>query len=64
MKRYAVTITESLQRTVEAEANSPAEAEEIVEERWNKSQYILSAEDFTGVCFTAKAKQRDRSMER
>lgn len=64
MKTYEVTITETLQKTVEVEANSRTEAEELIKQRWKDSEYILDAEAFTGVTFQAKAKQRDRSYER
>ena len=35
MKTYEITITETLQKTVEVEANSREEAERRVEENWN-----------------------------
>ena len=40
MKTYEVTITETLQKTVEVEANSREEAERQVEENWNNSESI------------------------
>ena len=39
MKTYMVTITETMQKTVEVEANSREEAERMVEQRWNDSEY-------------------------
>lgn len=48
MKTYEVTITETLQKTVEVEANSREEAERQVEENWNDSEYILDADSFVG----------------
>ena len=38
MKTYVVTITETMQKTVEVEANSRVEAERMVEQRWNDSE--------------------------
>ena len=64
MKTYEVTITETLQKTVEVEANSKAEAQELVERKWNDSEYILDAEAFAGVDFDARAKERSRDYER
>ena len=62
MKTYEVTITETLQKTVEVEAASRAEAQELVERKWNDSEYILDAGNFTGADF--KAKRRGRDLER
>lgn len=64
MKTYQVTITETLQKTVEVEANSKEEAEELVERKWNDSEYILDAEAFVGVDFSAVCQQRSREYER
>ena len=62
MKTYAVTITET--KTVEIEANSKAEAEAMVEARWNDSEYILDADSFVGVDFSARSNERSRDYER
>lgn len=64
MKTYQVTITETLQKTVEVEANSKEKAEELVEIKWNDSEYILDAEAFVGVDFSAVSQQRSREYER
>ena len=64
MKTYQVTITETLQEMVEIEANSKEEAEALVEARWNDSEYILNADSFVGVDFSARAKERSRGQER
>lgn len=64
MKRYDVTITETMQMTVPIEAGSLAEAEEIAEANWNDSQYILDADYFVGADFKAKECVRDKGMER
>ena len=54
MKSYKVTITETLQLTVEIEAASREEAERQAEANWKNSDYILDAEHFKGVEFKAK----------
>jgi hypothetical protein len=64
MKTYKVTITEKLQMTVEVEAHDRTEAECLVEERWNDSDYILDADHFTGASFKAEPLQRERDYER
>lgn len=64
MKTYQVTITETLQKTVEIEANSQEEATALVERKWNDSEYILDAEAFVGVDFSPIPKQRNRDYER
>lgn len=64
MKTYAVTITETLQKTVEIEANSREEAESLVEARWNDSEYILDGDSFVGVDFSARSNERNRDYER
>ena len=64
MKNYDVTITETLQMTVQIEAESRAEAEEIAEENWNSSQYILDADYFKGADFKAVEHNKTRDLER
>ncbi len=58
------TITETLQKTVEVEANSRQEAERLVEKNWNDSEYILDADSFVGVDFSARTNERSRDYER
>ena len=55
---------ETLQKTVEVEANSREEAERQVEENWNNSEYILDADSFVGVDFSARTNERSRDYER
>lgn len=62
MKEFDVTITETLKMTVTVEADSQLEAEQLVSDRWNNSEYILDAENFIGADF--KAKRRGRDLER
>lgn len=64
MKMYDVMITETLQMTVPIEAESLAEAEQIAEENWNNSQYILDADHFVGADFKAKECVREKGLER
>ncbi|MEG0898400.1 MAG: DpnD/PcfM family protein [Oscillospiraceae bacterium] len=45
---YRVQITEYLQRTFTVEAGSEEEAIEIIEDRYDNSDIILDADDFTG----------------
>ena len=60
MKDYDVTITETLEMTVTVNAASRMEAEQLVNERWKKGDYILDADHFTGVNFKARDQNRDR----
>ena len=64
MKMYDVTVTETLQMTVPIEAESFAEAEQIAEDNWHRSQYILDADHFVGVDFKAKECVRDKGIGR
>ena len=64
MKSYEVTITETLQMTVEVEAATREQAQELVERKWNDSEYILDAVAFKGVDFSAREKERRRDYER
>ena len=43
--KYNVTITERLQRIVEVEAESPEDAQDIVEDMYYQQEIILDAED-------------------
>ena len=64
MKEFEVTITETLQKTVEVEASCLAEAEDLVRAAWKNGDYILDAEAFTGVTFRSAMKPRSRDQER
>lgn len=64
-KEYEVNIRETLEMKVTIEATSREEAEAIVERNWKKSEYILDADHFTGVEFSAKkVPERSRSEGR
>ena len=62
MKTYVVTITETMQKTVEVEASSHEEAERMVEQRWNDSEYDTG--HLVRVAFSARATERSRDHER
>lgn len=65
MKTYKVTIAETLEKVVEVEARNKAEAEQIVCGAWNDSEYVLDADDFARVNFTAEPAEKKReSYER
>ena len=54
MKKFEVTITETLKKKVEVEAKTQEEAEQIVNDEWYKGDHILDADCFAGVVFEAK----------
>lgn len=64
MKEYDVTITETLNMTVTVEAESQLEAEQMVSDNWSNQEYILDADNFTGVDFKARRHTRSRDIER
>lgn len=51
---YEVTITETLEMTVIIKASDKDEAEQTVSDNWRNSEYILDADNFTGVSFKAE----------
>ena len=53
MREFEVTITETLQMKVTVMAKDQCEAEEMVEGRWNDSEFILDANHFQGAKFDA-----------
>lgn len=63
MKKYKVTISETYKKTVEIEANSRDEAEEIVSDGWLHKEYSLDGDNFNGVKFNVK-EIKDRESER
>lgn len=64
MCEFEVTITETLKKTVTVEAESKLEAQQLVNEQWNRSEHVLDAEDFFGVEFEADyGKEADRSLD-
>lgn len=47
-KKYNIVITETLNKVVEAEASSLAEAVQIVDGKYRNSEIVLTADDFAG----------------
>ena len=65
LREYEVNIRETLEKRVTVEAESRAEAEAVAERNWRGGEYILDADCFTGVDFTAKrAPERGREEGR
>jgi hypothetical protein len=62
-KEFEVTITETLEMVVTVKAANRAEAEELVEEKWNESEYVLTADNFTGASFDAEPVKREHSRQ-
>lgn len=60
MKKFEVTITETLKKKVEVEAETQEEAEQIVTDEWYKGDHILDADNFTGVVFEAKENEPEK----
>lgn len=54
MKEFEVVITETLKKSVKVMADSLDEAQQKATDDWYKGEYILDADDFTGVNFEAK----------
>lgn len=60
MKKFEVTITETLKKKVEVEAETLEEAEQIVNDEWYKGDHILEADCFEGVVFEAREKEPEK----
>jgi hypothetical protein len=54
MREYKVKIKETLAMTVTVEAESAAQARDIVEQQWVNGEYILDADCFQGVVFMSR----------
>lgn len=54
MKKYKVTITETLEQEVEVEAESMEEALEVIEDRYCDSVYVLDYENYKETKFFAE----------
>ena len=61
MKEYEVSIVETLKKTVTVEAESPEDAKYQVQKAWGKGEYILDADDFSGLEFELSPYQVDMS---
>lgn len=53
MKEFEVTITETLQKTVNIEAETKEEAKQLVEDMWKDGDIILDADNFADVEYAA-----------
>lgn len=54
MKKYEVTVQETLERKVAVEAESKEAAEAMVRRSYGNSDLVLDASDFTRVFFSTK----------
>lgn len=54
MKKYRVTITETLATSVEIEAESESEAIDIAEEQYHNEDIVLTAENYVDTDFSTK----------
>lgn len=61
MKEYEVNIVETLKKTVTVEAESLEDAKYRVQKAWGKGDYILDADDFSGLEFELSPYQVDMS---
>lgn len=61
MKEYEVNIVETLKKIVTVEAESPEDAKYRVQKAWSKGDYILDADDFSGLEFELSPYQVDMS---
>ena len=52
-KPFKVTITETLKMTVDVVAKDQCEAEQTVSDNWDNGEYVLTADNFSGVEFNA-----------
>ena len=65
MNTYKVKITETFEKIVEVEARNKIEAEQIVCTAYQDEKYVLDADNFARVNFTAELSARKReSYER
>ena len=60
MNTYKVKITETLEKVVEVEARNKREAEQIVCTAYHDEKYVLDADNFARVNFTAELPARKR----
>lgn len=50
--KFDVTITETLQKVVTIEAETPDEAKELAEDGWSEGYFVLEADDLVEVDFS------------
>lgn len=53
MKKFIVKIEELLAKKVEVEAETPEDAAEMVKQKYTDGEYVLNADDFTGMTMFA-----------
>lgn len=61
---FKVEIIEVLKKTVEINAVSREQAEDIVFDQWDKGEHVLGSDHFNSVSFKAKAPQKQKDHER
>lgn len=57
-KRYIVEVSELLGRAVKVMASSEEEAVEKANEKYNRQEIVLNADDFAGVSFSVRKERR------
>lgn len=57
-KRYIVEVSELLGRVVKVMASSEEEAVEKANEKYNRQEIVLNADDFAGVSFSVRKERR------
>jgi SHS2 domain-containing protein len=60
---FDVTITETMQKTVNVKAVNQADAEQMVGKDWKNEKYVLDTENFAGVEFEAKPTGNDLTID-
>lgn len=65
MRKYVVEITETLQKQIEIEASSAAEAIIIAKKKYREQQIVLDADHHTTTAFEVQRKTKSKDeMER
>lgn len=62
MPEFNVQITETLTKTVTVEAETQDAANWIAEQNWHKGDYILDADNFTGVVFEGASRVPEKDL--
>ena len=57
-KRYIVEVSELLGRAVKVMVSSEEEAVEKANEKYNRQEIVLNADDFAGVTFSVRKERR------
>lgn len=64
MKEYDITIKETLEKSVTVMAATREEAEAAVKKAYYNSEYVLDAENFSGVGFAVRAEREIEQMQK